>query len=69
MLDPRWWIVSVPSLITNDFVMTSLLSLKIILLVYFLILLQTPFFNFISLYDYFEGNLDFPVKFSNMTSK
>ena len=33
MLDPRWWMVSVPSLITNDFVMTSLLLLKIIVLV------------------------------------
>ena len=69
MLDPRWWMVSVPSLITNDFVMTSLLLLKIIVLVYFLILLQTPFFNYISLYGHFEGNFDFAVKFSNMTSK
>ena len=43
MLDPKWWMVSVP-LIINDFIVTSLLLLKFIVLANSLILLQTPYF-------------------------
>lgn len=42
MLDSKWWMVSVP-LIINDFIVTSLLLLKFIVLANSLILLQTPY--------------------------
>lgn len=28
MADPRWWMLPVPSLVTNDVIMTSMLLLK-----------------------------------------
>ena len=64
----RWRILPVPFLVINGVIMTSLLLLKIILmLAIFLISSNTFLSKYFSLYVYFERNLDSANKFNNMT--
>ena len=47
MVDRRWWMIPVPSLIIKDIIMASLLLLKIIyVLANFLILQETLLFKY-----------------------
>ena len=65
MEDPRWRMVPVPLLITNDVIVMTLLLFNIIyMLTNFLILFDRILFKYFSIYDYFDGNFDF----DNMTS-
>ena len=68
MADPKWLMLPIPFLEINDFMMTSLLLLKIIyVLADFLILSDTLLFKYFLLYVYVKENLDFANNLSNMT--
>ena len=67
MVDPRWRMFVVPFLITNDFIMTSLPLLRIIVFANFAILSYTLVVKFFRFMAYFERHLDSANKFNNMT--
>ena len=70
MVDTRWQIIPDLSLIISDFIMISLLLLKVInVLAHFLIFLDTGLCKYFSLREENCRNLAFPNIFNNMTSK